>query len=158
LRLCNKTPTDSSALANIDFERVYEWVIEKEDDDEDGKRMPRQVLVSGAFINADISATFNKNALSLRGSYKTKKTSETGAVGDVVVKVQQIFQRVSCSDFRATSKVRGATSERRAYSNDAGDENHTSLGFFTRPAPLPIATIFLTIIPNLFAIRFAHLS
>ncbi|GMH53642.1 hypothetical protein TrRE_jg1663 [Triparma retinervis] len=104
LSLCNKRPDSAEALKDISFDRVYEWVLDREDDDT--SRTARQLVISSSFINADISSTFSKNALSLAGSYKTKLTSLGGAVGDVDVKVQQLFQRISCDDFRLASKMK----------------------------------------------------
>jgi len=49
--------------------------------------------------------------------------------------------------------VRGGKERRDdAYSNDAGDENRAILDFCTRHAPLPIAEIFLIVIPTLSSI------
>jgi hypothetical protein len=39
---------------------------------------------------------------------------------------------------------------------ERGDENHASLDFYTRRAPLPMPQYFSPIIPTLFAIRLAH--
>lgn len=79
-------------VSDIDFSRVRNYFLEGQG------RYWRQIIVVSAFSDPYILSTFRRHAKNVEGQMRIRKkvSTESASICDVMVRVKQVFQRVSC--------------------------------------------------------------
>lgn len=79
-------------VSNIDFSRVRNYFLEGQ-----GKHW-RQMIVVSAFTDPYVLSTFRRHAKNIEGQLRIRKKvfPDNASICDVMVRVKQVFQRVSC--------------------------------------------------------------
>lgn len=97
----NQQPKRSTG---IDFSRVRNYLLHGQ------ASMWRQSIVVSRFIDPHLSSTFNRFSSSLAGKIKVRRKipSEDASICNVLTKVRQVFQRISCDSIvgQGESKVK----------------------------------------------------
>jgi len=79
-------------VSNIDFSRVRNYFLEGQ-----GKYW-RQMIVVSAFTDPYVTSTFRRHAKNIEGQLRIRKkvSTDNASICDVMVRVKQVFQRVTC--------------------------------------------------------------